>query len=159
MRIQDQWQGSTEGKSHLFTDNVVQVRDTDISFDKRNLIHLFREGSLLDVVLDPHIVFRRRTALRNKHLLWKERSRQVQSRVVLSTKEMWKQKFYKRKALAYYVSVASLSFMISPSDWPELLWVDGRAAWSRHVCQPSLESKRSQMDWGLWGQRCSFIEK
>lgn len=25
--------------------------------------------------------------------------------------------------------------VISPSDWPELLWVGGRAAWSTHVCQ------------------------
>lgn len=49
--------------------------------------------------------------------------------------------------------------VISPSDWPELLWVGERAAWSRHVCQPSLGSKLSLMDWDLWGQRCSYLWK
>lgn len=56
--------------SHLFTDNVVQVRNTDISFNKGDLIHFFRKGPLLDVVLDPHIVVGCWTALGNKHLLW-----------------------------------------------------------------------------------------
>lgn len=63
--------------SHLFTDNVIQVRNADISFDKWDLVHLFREGPLLDVVLDPYIIVGCWTALRNKHLLWEERSRQI----------------------------------------------------------------------------------
>lgn len=38
---------------------------------------------------------------------------------------------------------------ISPSDWPGLLWAGGRVAWSRHVFQRSLGSKRSPMGWDL----------
>lgn len=37
----------------------------------------------------------------------------------------------------------------SPSDWLELLWVGGKAAWSRHVCQLYLGSKLLLMDWDL----------
>lgn len=59
--------------SHLFTDNVIQVRNTDISFDQRNLIHLFRERPLLDIVFYSYVIVRYWTSLRNKHLLWEER--------------------------------------------------------------------------------------
>lgn len=103
MWIQDQWEGSTGSKSHLFTDNVIQVRNTDISFDQRNLINLLREGPLLDVIPDPHIIVGRWAALRNKHLLWKERRRQVGNRVVISAKERGSSKFYESNTLACHV--------------------------------------------------------
>lgn len=88
MWLQDQWQDSIGSKSHLFTDNIIQVRNTDISFDQRNLIHLLREGPLLDIVLDSHIVVGCWAALRNKHLLWKERSRKAEKRGVISGRQI-----------------------------------------------------------------------
>lgn len=68
----DQRQGSAGRESHLSTDNVIQVGDADVSFDQRNFIHLLWEGSLLDIVPDPHIIVGCWAALRDKHLLWKE---------------------------------------------------------------------------------------
>lgn len=59
-------------QTHLFTDDVIQVRNTDISFDQRDFIHLFRKGPLLDVVLDAHIIVWCRATLGNENLLWKE---------------------------------------------------------------------------------------
>lgn len=57
----------------LFADYVIQVRNADISFDKRDLIHLFGKRPLLDVVFDAHVIVRCRPALRNEHLLWEEK--------------------------------------------------------------------------------------
>lgn len=70
--------------SHLLTNNVIQVRDTDISFDKRDLIHLLREGPLFHIVLNPHIIVGCWTAFRNKHLLREGRRKQIYNRDVLS---------------------------------------------------------------------------
>lgn len=78
---------TTGSESHLFADNVVQVRNTDICFDKRDLIDLFGEGPLLDVVLDAHAVVGCRTALGNKHLLWTETTTRT---VVPSAQRMWR---------------------------------------------------------------------
>lgn len=58
--------------SHLFTDDVIQIWNTDICFHQRDLIHLLREGSLLYIVLDPHSVVGCWATLRNKHLLCRE---------------------------------------------------------------------------------------
>lgn len=58
--------------SHLLTDNIIQVRNADVRFHERDLIHLLRKRPLLDVVPDAHVVVGRWTALRDKHLLWKE---------------------------------------------------------------------------------------
>lgn len=52
-----------------------------------------------------------------------------------------------------------LHSVISPSDWPALLWVGGRAAWSTHVCQLFLWWVQWLTDWGLWGKRGSDISR
>lgn len=62
--------------SHLFTDDVIQIWNTDICFHQRDLIHLLREGSLLYIVLDPHSVVGCWATLRNKHLLCRGENRQ-----------------------------------------------------------------------------------
>lgn len=67
---------------YLLTDNVIQVWNADIGFDQRDLIHLLWKGPLLYVILDAHIVVRRRAALRNKHLPWEEKCGQIQTGVV-----------------------------------------------------------------------------
>lgn len=59
--------------SHLLTDDVIQVRNTDVCFNERDLIHLFREGPLLDIIFDSHVVVGCRPTLGNKHLLWEGR--------------------------------------------------------------------------------------
>lgn len=79
---------SAEREAHLFTDNVIQVGNADISFDQRNFIHLLWEGSLLDVVPDPHIVVGCWAALGDKHLLWKEtHGKKAGNRDVISAKQ------------------------------------------------------------------------
>lgn len=55
--------------SHLFVNDVVQVWDADVGFDQGDLVHLLREGPLLDGVANPHVIVRRWAALRDKHLL------------------------------------------------------------------------------------------
>ena len=57
------------GPSHLFVNDVVQVWDADVGFDQGDLVHLLREGPLLDSVANPHVIVRRWAALRDKHLL------------------------------------------------------------------------------------------
>lgn len=59
-------------KSHLFTDNVVQIWNTDIRFNQRDLVHLLREGSLLDIVLDSHSIVGCWATLGYKRLLCTE---------------------------------------------------------------------------------------
>lgn len=53
---------------YLPADYIIQVRNADISFDERNLIDLFWERPLLNVVLDAYVVVGCGSALRNKHL-------------------------------------------------------------------------------------------
>lgn len=68
--------------------------------------------------------------------------------------------FLRDTGFTYLRFYTVISNVISPSDWPELLLADGKAALSKHVCLLSLGSKLSLMDWGLlMKEKFSLTEK
>lgn len=77
-------------QTHLFTDDVIQVRNADVSFDQRDLIHLLRKGPLLDVVLDTHIIVWCRATLGNENLLWKETGAHATTAELYYLRDRWR---------------------------------------------------------------------
>lgn len=59
-----------EDLSHLLIDYIVKVWNAQVSFDKRNLVHLFWERPVFDVKANPDVVFGGWPTLWNKHLLY-----------------------------------------------------------------------------------------
>lgn len=55
--------------SYFFSDNFMQIRNAQICFHKRNLIHLFRKWSMFHSIFKSNIIFRNWTRFRHKKLL------------------------------------------------------------------------------------------
>lgn len=60
---------SQEDLSHLLIYYVMKVRNAQVSFDERDLVHLFWERPVFDIKPNPDIVFGGWPTFRNKHLL------------------------------------------------------------------------------------------
>lgn len=60
---------SRDDLTHLLIYYIMKVGNAQVSFDKRDLVHLFGERPVFDVKPNPDVIFGGWATLRNEHLL------------------------------------------------------------------------------------------